>query len=157
MKYTGELSKPIAGRRIGFFDFDAQVQAEAKRITDEQFAKLPALFAAHGVDPGNWAALALALAGAHVPGFKVKAPSGRPTEWSFADDAEFRLDVDAAVQAGAKSVDRAIASVAAADRWSAKAQGMKTTALRQHYYRAKESWIRMVSDARAYQAMGHEE
>jgi hypothetical protein len=156
MKYTGELSKPIAGKRIGFFESDVQIRAEAKRITDEQFAKLPALFAIHGVELGNWASLALALAGSHVPGFKVRAPSGRPTEWSSADDAEFRLDVDAAIQAGAKSVDRAITSVAAAERWNKKTQGMKTPALRQHYYRAKDSWIRMVSDARAYQALGQE-
>ncbi|PZP95534.1 MAG: hypothetical protein DI587_22285 [Variovorax paradoxus] len=153
MKYTGQLADPIEGRRSGLFDTEEQMQADAHRLAAEKISKLPALFLAHGVELGDWPALALALAVAHVPGFKIKAPAGRPTEWSVADDAEFRLDVDGVRQAGDLTVDRAISKVIASEPWSGKAKGMKIPALRKHYYRANEAWVRLVADARAYQTM----
>lgn len=151
MKYTGDLGDPIASTRLGLFSSEEDAEREAHRIVAKKAEKIPALFQVHGVEVGDWPSLALALANAHVPGFRVGAPAGRPAEWTAADDAEFRLDVDAALAAGGKTVDRAIETVAKQDRWSKKAEKMKTTALRQHYYRANDAWIRLVSDARAYQ------
>jgi hypothetical protein len=71
MKYTGKLSKTIAQKRLGLLADDDAYLAEAKRTTDEMFAKIPDLFAAHGVPDGNWMWLALELAKSHVPGFKL--------------------------------------------------------------------------------------
>ena len=116
MKYTGSLGKTIAKKRMGLLAEEDDYQAEARLTMDEMFSKLPALFKAHDVIEGNFVALALALAKAHVPGFKVVRPAGRKTEWHSSVKAEFRLDVDAIVlESGARGVANRCGSKQAAD------------------------------------------
>lgn len=152
MKYKGSLSKTIAQKRIGSLAGEDAYIAEAKRTTDEMFSKLPDLFKAHQVTEGDWVALALALAKAHVPGFKVVRPAGRRTEWGIADKAEFRLEVDAFIDKSKLSVVEAIKLVCRLDAWKEKTAPMKISALEQHYYQADMRFIQVVKDARAWDA-----
>jgi|GEM_PF-2237069 len=153
MKYSGRLSKTIAQRRIGILESEDVYQTEAKRITDEIFSKFPELFVAHGVPDGNWFLLALELAKAHVPGFKVVKPAGRKTEWSIVDKAEFRLDVGTLVDKDSLSVVEAIKLVIRLDAWATKTAPMTVAALEQHYYNADLRFVEIVKNARAWQAL----
>ena len=156
MKYTGRLSKTIAQKRIGVFSGEDVYLAEAKRTTDEMFSKLPDLFKAHQVAEGNWVALALALAKAHVPGFKVVKPAGRRPEWDISHKAEFRLDVDTIIEkSGLKkiSVVEAIKLVCRRDDWAAKTKTMELSALEKQYYLADLRWVEVVRGARSYNAL----
>src|SRR4051812_489405 len=94
MKYSGRLTTPIQTSRLGLLASDEEVTTEANRIVAEQFDKIPDLFEAHRVQYGDWMSLCHELAKAHVPGFRVSRPAGRPTEWGLWGDAEFRLAVD---------------------------------------------------------------
>lgn len=159
-KYTGSLGKTIAQKRIGVFAGEDAYLAEAKRTTDEMFSKLPDLFKAHQVTEGDWVALALALAKAHVPGFKVVKPAGRKPEWDISHKAEFRLDVDTIIEkSGSKklSVVEAIKLVCRLDDWKEKTAPMKLPALEQHYYQADLRWVEVVRDARAYNELPERE
>jgi hypothetical protein len=153
LKYTGKLNKPIVRKRIGILANEDAYMAEAKRITDEMFAKLPDLFAAHGLQHGDWVALAMELAKAHVPGFQVNKPAGRKTEWDISHKAEFRLDVDAIVANSGLSVVEAIKLTIRSDAWAVKAAPMTIAALEQHYYKADMRWVQIVKDARAYESI----
>lgn len=160
MKYTGSLSKTIARKRIGVFASEDAYIAEAKRTTDEMFSKLPDLFKAHQVTEGDWVALVLALAKAHVPGFKVVNPAGRKPEWDSSHKAEFRLDVDTTIEkSGQKklSVVEAIKLVCRMGDWAEKTEPMNLAALEQHYYKADMRWVQVVKEARAYRAIPQSE
>lgn len=81
-KYKGILAKKIAyaGPRGGTLLTASDADALYDKAFDERLA---ALFRHHGVDEGDFAELALALAFAHVPGFQIekpreKRPRGRP-------------------------------------------------------------------------------
>ena len=154
MKYTGSLSKTIAQKRIGIFAGEDGYIAEAKRTTDEMFSKLPDLFKAHQVTEGDWVALALALAKAHVPGFKVVKPAGRKTEWGIADKAEFRLDVDTIITntGNVLPVTEAIKLACKLEAWASKTKPMTLAAITKHYYTANLRFVEVVKDARAWDA-----
>ena len=138
MKYTGSLGKTIAQKRMGLLHGEDECQAEAKRTTDEMLSKLPALFKAHDAIEGNFVALTLALAKAHVPGFKVVKPAGRKTEWNITDRAEFKLDVDAIVlKSGVLlPVTEAIKMACRSEAWAGKTKPMSLAAVTRHYYKA---------------------
>jgi hypothetical protein len=153
MKYTGKLKKQIVRKRIGILSDEDAYLAEAKRITDEMFAKLPDLFAAYGLKQGDWVFLAMELAKAHVPGFQVIKPAGRKTEWDISQKAEFRLDVDAVMAKNGLSVVEAIKLTIRSTAWAAKAAPMTIAALEQHYYKADMRWVQIVKDARAYESI----
>lgn len=153
MKYSKELTTPIKRKRMGLLADDEIFQLEAKRIVDEMFAKLPALATAHGVPANDWFALALALAKEHVPGFKVVNPAGRPPEWTELDKAEFKIDIDKVRDASGKSVDESMKLVIRHERWATKTGPMKIEAMRQHYYNADERLIRIMEDAKRYEAL----
>ncbi|MBA3774000.1 MAG: hypothetical protein H0X13_16365 [Ramlibacter sp.] len=151
MKYTGRLGKPITRRPIGgLLNLDESIRTAIEAEANEMWAKLPDLFAAHAVRENDWCGLALALAKAHVTGFKVADPPGRRTEWSAVDKAELRIDADEVRDATGKTVEASIREATKVDRWKEKVKGMKPAALRQHYYQAETSWVQMVKDARAY-------
>lgn len=152
MKYTGKLAKPIVRRRVGLLMTDEQLASIDRAEFAELFSKLPLLAEAHGVSHGDWFALAVSLARAHVPGFKFVEPAGRPVRWHALDKAHFKLDVDS-FRATGKTLDASIRIVAKRDEWSAKVAGMKPAALRQHYYSADPRWVGLASDARAYKSM----
>lgn len=157
MKYTGTLKKPVTRKRMGLLQGEDVYQAEAKRIADETFAKFPELFKAHDVPEGNWLALAVALAQAHVPGFKVVKPPGRTTKWGLAEKAEFRLDVDTIIDSTGWSVVRAIRKVMRTEPWLKVAEPMTIGALEQHYYTADLRFVEVVRSARAWQALPQSE
>ena len=119
------------------------------------FAKLPDLFKAHEVPKGNWMALALALAKAHVPGFKVVKRAGRKTEWNISDKAEFRLDVDGIVSESGDllPVTEAIKLACRLDAWSSKTNPMTLAAVTKHYYNADLRFVEIVKKARAYESI----
>lgn len=154
MKYTGSLGKTITRKRVGLIAVDAY-QAEEKRVNDEMLAKLPDLFKAHAVPGGDWVALALALARAHVPGFKIIRRAGRPTEWGLGDKAVFRLDVDTIVVNSGNTlpVTEAIKLACRLDAWAEKTkEPMKLAAITKHYYTADLRFVEAVKEARARQA-----
>lgn len=157
MKYTGNLAKRISQSKLGLLATDEDVQAGERRIMFERLCKLPELFEAHGVKPGlrveDFLALTLALAAVYVPGFKVSATRGRKTEWSVADRASFRLDVDAVIECSGLSVVEAIKRTIRLDAWKKKTKPMTISALEKHYYAADSVWVNVVRDARAYESI----
>ncbi len=86
--YSGVLATPMklhsAGPRILLQETLPAREAEAKRKNAEQLAeRVVALFKHYGVAPGDFATLAMKLAQAHVPGFRIREPGeggrGRPS------------------------------------------------------------------------------
>ena len=154
MKYKGALNKPVVRKRLGLLATDEQVADAANTQFHELVAKLPLLAEAHGVAKGDWFGLAFELARAHVPGFKVVDPAGRPTEWSDIDKAELRIDVDDLIAVrNTRPVTEAIRIVCKLERWAEKTKGMKISALSKHYYGADVRWVRMLRDAKAWESI----
>lgn len=151
MKYEGELKKPVVRKRLGLL---ADTHAEAERITIEVFSKLPALFEAHRVEPGDWMSLALELAKAHVPGFQVNAPAGRPTKWCVTEKAEFRIDVDSIISDKKLSIPEAIKLAIRQPRWAEQTARMTMGALEKQYKTTDMRWVKVVQDARSWEQMG---
>jgi hypothetical protein len=77
MKYSGELIKPISRSALGPLATPERLEQERKEIIELKTRKMMLLAEAHGIPFGDWFALALALADAHVPGFKVVPKAGR--------------------------------------------------------------------------------
>lgn len=154
-KYTGRLNKPIISKPKGLLDGEIENKAEAIRVTDERFSKFPDLFKAHSVQENDWFSLAFALAEAHVLGFKVIKPAGRKIEWHAIVKAEFRIDVDNIVleRGGESSVIEAIKLACRRDPWKEKTKKTTLAALKKHYYAADFKWMKMVEDAKKYNAL----
>jgi hypothetical protein len=154
MKYTGRLAKPVTRSPQHLLLADALLEQNehGHRATTEALAKLPDLFAAHGQDDGDWIGLALSLAFAHVPGFKMVDPPGRRTKWTAWDKAELRYDVDRIRRGNPKlSVPAALAAASKLERWAKKTKGMNSGALKKHYYGATDPRaIALVAKSRAY-------
>lgn len=150
MKYTGELAQQITLRLPSVMESlgDDFAEREGLRIAEALAAKLPALARAHGVREGDWYGLVLALASAHVKGFQLIDPPGRPVVWEEMDKAEFRLDVDAAKLHADKSLSQAIERVKTSERWAQKARHTAVSALKQHYYKADPRLIVIAEKAR---------
>lgn len=155
MKYTGKLGKPIVRRRIGLLEPMTAYEDDANRIASEMFAKLPDLFAAHDIQDGDWVALSVALAKAHVPGFKVCAPVGRNPTWTLASRAELRADVDTLIQqsAGALAVTDAVRLAVESEPWKSKAKRISAASVEKQYYLADPRFVEIVKKARAYESM----
>lgn len=151
MQYEGELKKAVVRKRLGLL---SDTNAEAERITVEVFSKLPALFDAHGVQPGDWMALAIELAKAHVPGFQVNDPPGAPTKWCITEKAEFRIDVDSVIADMHLSIPEAIKLVIRQPRWIEKTTPMTLGALEKQYKNTDMRWVKVVQDAGAWEKMG---
>ena len=151
MKYDGELKKAVVRKRLGLL---SDTNAEAERITVEVFSKLPALFDAHGVQPGDWMALAIELAKTHVPGFQVNDPPGAPTKWCITEKAEFRIDVDSVIADMHLSIPEAIKLVIRQPRWIEKTTPMTLVALEKQYKTTDMRWVKVIQDARAWEKMG---
>lgn len=152
MKYTGRLQKPIVRRPIGIFSTDDQIKATVNAEVDEMFSKFDDLFAAFALEKDNWFGLALALAKAHVPGFKLVAPAGRKTEWTIVDKAALKLDVDTIAESAAVPITEAIKLACKLDAWAEKTKKMTLAAITKHYYAADPRFVSIVRDAQAYQA-----
>ena len=166
MKYTGDLSKPIVRARLVPLATDAEIGQESGRLASALADKMPLLFAAYGIEVGNYAALAMALATAHVPGFNVIAPAGRSKEWTGYDKAAFKLDIDEAkakAQAKGKPISLAVAIklVMQLDEWKPRAEKaraskgeVKISSLEQHYYAAGQptdaarAWLHIAESAK---------
>jgi len=153
MKYTGRLKKPIVRRPFGILASEEYVRAAVKAEVEEMFSKFDDLFVAFALQNDDWFALALALAKAHVPGFKIVAPAGRKTEWSVVDKAELKLDIDAIAGRSEVPITEAIKLACRLEAWAAKTKKMSLAAITKHYYTADPRWVEIVSDARAYRAM----
>jgi hypothetical protein len=155
MKYTGKLNVLIGQKRIGLLEGPDAYKVEAQRIHEEMLSKLPDLFSVHRVEPNNWPALAFALAREHVPGFKIKRPPGRKTEWGISDKAGFRLDVDTLIANSGNTlpVTEAIKLACRLDEWASKTKPMTLAAITQHYYTADLRFVAVVRDARAWKAL----
>ena len=153
MKYTGSLSKTIVGKQIAPLSGEDAFKVEYKRQDDEMLAKLPDLFRTHEVTVGDWVGLALALAKAHVPGFKVVRRAGPRTKWSFFTKAEFRLDVDTEREKSGLSVEKAIEHVWCLEAWRVAAIPTPLSALQKHYYSADLEFVEAIKRARAWQAL----
>jgi hypothetical protein len=154
VKYAGKLKKPIARKRLGWLYDESHYLEDAQRIEDERLAKLPDLFAAHNVPLGDWQGLAMALAKAHVPGFKATRPPGRPNDWDAKETAEFKVDVDDIAERDGLSIVEAIKLVIRTTAWAEKTSSMTLPALEKRYYEGHDSkWIELVKKARSYEAI----
>jgi hypothetical protein len=153
MKYTGSLSKTIVGKRIAPLSGADAFTVEYKRQDGEMLAKLPDLFRAHEVTVGDWLGLALALAKAHVPGFKVVRRAGPRTKWDVITKAEFRLDVDTEREKSGLSVVKAIEHVWNLEFWRVAAIPTPLSALQKHYYSADLEIVEVLKEARAWHAL----
>lgn len=151
MKYEGPLKRRIPGKRFGLLAGDEEYVSDAARIADAQLAKLPALFQAHGVPFGEWHLLALELAIAHVPGFKVSKPVGRNTKWSELDKAELRIDVDATIAATRhKTVGEALRHLQKTnEKWKPFLNGLGAHVMKEYYQDADPRWVLMALKSRA--------
>ncbi|WP_157627245.1 hypothetical protein [Variovorax boronicumulans] len=153
MKYQGALERPIVANDVrGLLADEARI-AEATRQVNLMLEKLPQLAQAHGVEPGDWFALVMAMAKEHVPGFRVIAKAGRDELWSDLEKAELKIEVDAYRKAG-RNLKQAIEAVLANGRWEQKRP--THSALDTHYKRADKSLVAMVLDARAFRAINDE-
>lgn len=155
MKYEGVLNRRIPGKHFGLLAGEPEFNADAARVTDARFAKIPALFAVHGVEIGDWEGLAFALAIEYVPGFKLSKPVGRNIKWPENDKASLRLDADLAIQTTRyKTVDGALRHLQKhSEKWKPMLKGLGTHVMRGYYYGADPRWIQMVADASAYRAL----
>ena len=151
MKYTGALKKAIVRKRLGILHTESEFQDDSQRIVDEMVSKLPELFAVYEVNQGDWVSLAFRLAQAHVPGFKVVDPPGRPPEWGPHENAGFHIDVDAVIDERHLTVVEAIKIVIRMESWAKKTSPMNMVALERRYYSADPAWVKIVKDARAYE------
>lgn len=158
MKYIGKLQARVVERQLGLLASDADFEAESKRQFDEMAAKLPELCSVHGVKYGNWLALVFAMAGEHVPGFKIQQRAGRKPEWNAFNKAEFRIDVDSILYANPKMlIKTALSKVQTFERWKAITKPMTIDALRKHYDLADSREIDIVRKARAWDALPQNE
>ena len=152
MKYSGELAKPITAKKLGLLATDDAIKAESRRIVEEQFRKLPALFAAHGVELHDWIGMVFQLAEEYVPGFREAAPAGRPTQWSDLKKAKLKVAVDDIRDTNpGMTVTDAIRRVQRLETWKEKTKDMKVAALSKHYYAADTRWVAVMRDANAYE------
>ena len=151
MKYDGALKRRIPGKQFGLLAGDEDYASDAVRIADAQLAKLPALFEAHGVPFGEWHLLTLALAIAHVPGFKVSKPVGRNTKWSELDKAELRIDADATMATTRhKTVGEALRHLQkTSEKWKPFLNRLGSHVMKEYYNDADPRWVRMALDSRA--------
>jgi hypothetical protein len=82
--YSGALARPIDLKQCDVAAIPNQLAAAFQAVAHVRAARVPLLFEWHGIEPGDWQGLALALARAHVPGFQESAPAwakprrGRP-------------------------------------------------------------------------------
>ncbi|MGF6524742.1 hypothetical protein [Variovorax sp. PvP013] len=151
MMYEGKLKEPIVQQHHGLL---SDLNAEQQRINIEMLSKLPALFEAHQVEAGNWMRLAFELAKAHVPGFQVNAPAGRPLKWELAEKAAFRIDVDEIISDAKLSLSEAIKLAIRQPRWAEQAREMTMAALVKQY-KTTEMWsVEVLQDARRLEKMG---
>ena len=159
--YTGVLNTPIDPEAIGLpwgaggpglLATDQEVSDAARRITDAQFEKLPALFAAHGVTLGNWSGLCLALAAEHVPGFKLKNKGGRPSKWTAYQQAEFVCDVEE-LRATGLSIPESIKLVVRREPWKALTEEASIDRLKDIFDDARKQHpmvVSMIAKSRAF-------
>lgn len=149
-RYTDVLAQPIKRHRLSLVDDEGD---ETRRIAREMAEKLPALANWHGIDwdgtPEAYAALVLALARTHVPGFRVIEPAGRKKGLSELEKAYLRREVDAVRQDTGKKMNAAIAQVMKTELWRDRLAGMSVRAVAQQLKEGAK-WLRVVADAEAY-------
>lgn len=114
--YTGELARPI---RADYSDID--------KVIETLKSRLPALAEFHGVDPEAHDAvpnLLFALIQAHVPGFRIQKPPGRPRTWEDGLGEAWRIEVEETKQRLNCSIRAAIAHLRAEQGtpWSSKSE-----------------------------------
>lgn len=146
-RYTGILAEPIDHRKIagslGLLADSSDNQFKEK-YKMELVDRLAALFAHYGIPPKDefaMAKLALALASAHVPGFKditygTKRP-GRPRKWDFVRLTELYADVQSLVRDG-KNEHQACRVLATSGRYAKRYRGCKHKTLHRRYLESKK-------------------
>lgn len=150
MKYQGALNRGIVERPIPLL---GNPNDQDEYITQQRMAKLQLLLAAHNVEVGDWSGLAIALAVAHVPGFKVVQPRGRKSVWQEYDRAELYLDVQKVIEdsGGAMTIEEAIKRVCRLDRWLEILKPMMLGAIVKQYHLADPRVVEAMRDAREYE------
>jgi hypothetical protein len=139
MKYIGPLATPITRAPSAWFDaIFERSDAESEGLIIEE--KLKLLFAHYQLQVGDWSGLAMALAQAHVPGFKVIKKAGRPPEWTPEIRLSFDYDVLAYMRDMGKQVTlvQAIEEVAKVPRWSVLLKGKKIDALLVQFHKSEK-------------------
>ncbi len=126
-EYTGELLKPIPKRGPGLIASVSEERWQAAlndAVLDQMVVtlrKLSLLAEAHHVKPGDWLGLTLALARAHVPGFKVVGKGGRPLVWDTFTTARYHQAVnDHQRRYRALTLEEAMRDVSKLPEWADK-------------------------------------
>jgi hypothetical protein len=111
----------------------------------------------YGIERTNWAALALHLAKAHVPGLRMEnAPRGQPSKWGLFERAELRATIDDMIRnhpSGALKPSGAAENLARREPWKSKLAKSKkpADALRKQYEKADPRAVKIWREAAAYQ------
>ena len=164
MKYKGILSKKTNYRTA---QSSARVRQSDERTQariglEADFAKrVEALFDEHNVEHGDWRALAIKLAVAHVKGFQTGLKLGRKNTWDPWDRALLWVTIDehCKKKPGGMSITKACSDFARRSVWKSKVRskgGVKQVAeaLRKHYYKAAKADKRYINDVRDIRAWG---
>ena len=132
---------------------EQQVEAERAAILEQLF---DALFTHFKIPYGKWHLLAGALAQKHVPGFsEQRAPSGRRPKWGIYSRASLAIAVDELrVARPSLSVKRACELISDKEPWNVAVASSKRKgdALRAQYMKADRRWVRVIRDARKFDA-----
>jgi len=115
--YTGELARPIRAKDCSNVD----------KVIETLQSRLPALAEFHGVNLEAHNAipsLLFALIQAHVPGFRIQKPPGRPRTWEDGLGEAWRIEVEETKQRLNCSIRAAIEHLRAekGTPWSAKSE-----------------------------------
>lgn len=94
-KYTGELAKPLDPMPgFGAVPSKTKLNEEYSRKLSSKLLLLFDHFGINRDDPSLWVRLSLALAQAHVPGFKHRKKAGAKKQWNVFKLLQLQREVD---------------------------------------------------------------
>ncbi len=97
-KYTGELAKPL-DPMPGFGAVPSKTSGDrVSEVYSQQFRRLFDHFGIDCNNPSLWVQLSLALAQAHVPGFRHRKKAGAKKQWDVFKLLQLQRDVDAMIE-----------------------------------------------------------
>lgn len=144
--YTGALAEPIElPAPAGWLQSAEQWTERRNEVYWTSFEKkMPLLFQHFDLVPGDWKALALALAKVHVPGLQPVTPERRGPKrfWTLSVMQAFMAEMQAEIEGPKKrSVSDAAATLAKRQDWKQRLKGHQKPAevLRHKYFELKKA------------------
>ncbi|CAE6862140.1 hypothetical protein R69658_07671 [Paraburkholderia aspalathi] len=164
-KFKGPLGKPIFVQPPGLIEYleskEDALTKYSKAVNVARAEKLSLLFEHYGIQQGDFAALAMALASDLVQGFKVTTERnqvGRPTKWDGISSGYLVVEIERLIEKNPHlNVTSAAAHLAKRDPWMDFVGGKNPAErLRQQYEEVEhDKWAKVCRDAfRAHEAEG---